>query len=155
MQQAEKLGVPSDFLDVMVREGYVEPLVDLRALRGPVEFAAGGEPAARPAPAVAGIGVAGLVPPALARAAASASAAPSGPISDDELARFRAAKSFMNETVVNALGFRAFMFTLRLERCATRPELAQLLPDYEKALRKGAGAAEAQVLVQRMRELLA
>src|SRR4051794_8497937 len=58
-----------------------------------------------------------------------------GPVSSDELTRFRDAKAFMNETVVQALGLRAFMFTLKLERCATRAELGQLVPDYERALR--------------------
>ncbi len=38
----------------------------------------------------------------------------------DELARFRAAKAFINETIVDALGVRAFLFTLKLERCSTR-----------------------------------
>src|SRR4029450_4637303 len=34
-----------------------------------------------------------------------------------EVERFRIAQAFMNNTVVDALGIRAFMFTLRLERC--------------------------------------
>ena len=73
----------------------------------------------------------------------------------DELARFRDAKSFMNETVVTALGIRAFMFTLRLERCTSRAELADLLPDYERALRKVSTEPEARVMGERIKELLA
>ena len=76
-------------------------------------------------------------------------------ITRDELARFRDAKSFMNETVVSALGIRAFMFTLRLERCTSRAELAELLPDYERALRKASTEPEARVMGERMKELLA
>jgi len=73
----------------------------------------------------------------------------------DELSRFRAAKSFMNETVVSALGLRAFVFTLRLERCSTRADLGQLMPDYEKALRKVAPEPEARVMAERLRGMLA
>ena len=76
-------------------------------------------------------------------------------VSRDELARFRAAKSFINETVVDALGVRAFLFTLKLERCTTRDDLAALLPDYAKAIRKFRGEAETRLLVDRANELLA
>lgn len=75
-------------------------------------------------------------------------------ITHDELARFREAKSFMNETAVSLLGLRAFLFTLRLERCATRADLAGLVPDYDKALRKAAPLPEAQLMVERVREML-
>ena len=118
--QAERIGVPPDFLEVMVREGYVTPI-------------GGG---ATPTPE-------------------AANDAGSSTISAGELGQFRAAKSFMNETVVNALGIRAFMFTLRLERCVTRADLGALMPDYQKALRKVASEPEARALEDRMRELLA
>ena len=70
------------------------------------------------------------------------------------LARFRAAKAFINETIVDALGVRAFLFTLKLERCSTRADLAALLPNYEKAIRKFRGEAETKLLVERANELL-
>jgi hypothetical protein len=76
-------------------------------------------------------------------------------VTRDELARFRAAKAFINETIVDALGVRAFLFTLKLERCSTRADLAALLPDYEKAIRKFRGEAETKLLVERANELLA
>ena len=75
-------------------------------------------------------------------------------VTKDELARFRAAKAFINETVVDALGVRAFLFTLKLERCSTRAELAELLPAYAKAIRKFRGEAETRLLVDRATELL-
>ena len=75
-------------------------------------------------------------------------------VTRDELARFRAAKAFINETAVDALGIRAFLFTLKLERCSTRQDLATLLPDYEKAIRKFRGEAETRLLVDRANELL-
>ena len=76
-------------------------------------------------------------------------------VTSDELARFREAKAFMNETVVGALGIRAFLFTLRLERCATRADLGQLLPDYERAMRKSGSEAEARAMADRVREMIA
>lgn len=76
-------------------------------------------------------------------------------VTKDEFARFRAAKAFLNETVVDVLGVRAFMFTLKLERCSSRAELALLLPDYAKAIAKGRGEAETRLLVDRAGELLA
>ena len=47
---------------------------------------------------------------------------------DDRVANFRVAKAFMNETIVDALGIRAFGFTLRLERCATTDDLSRCCP---------------------------
>lgn len=87
-------------------------------------------------------------------AAAPAGASSSGDDIGDELERFRVAKAFMNDTIVDALGIRAFVFTLRLERCATRDDLAALLADYASALVRKLDRAEAAVLVQRTRELL-
>jgi hypothetical protein len=75
-------------------------------------------------------------------------------VSKDELARFRAAKVFINETIVDALGVRAFFFTLKLERCSTRADLARLLPDYAKAIAKFRGEAETRLLVERATELV-
>lgn len=76
-------------------------------------------------------------------------------VTKDEMARFRAAKAFINETVVDALGVRAFMFTLRLERCSTRADLALLLPDYAKAIGKACDESETRLLVERAAELTA
>jgi hypothetical protein len=93
----------------------------------------------------------------LRRAGRRADAAEAEPaprvVTRDELARFRAAKAFINETIVDALGVRAFLFTLKLERCSTRADLAALLPDYAKAIRKFRGEAETTLLVERANEL--
>jgi hypothetical protein len=72
----------------------------------------------------------------------------------DEVGRFRIAKAFMNDTIVDALGIRAFMFTLRLERCATRDDLKTLLPDYARSLMKKLPRPDASVLIERTGELL-
>ena len=111
--QGAQLGVPDDFLETLVREGYLAPV-------------AGSEPAEAPTQAV----------------------------SDRELARFRRAQAFIQETIVDAMGVRAFMFTLKLERCVTRAELAALLPEYEKAIVKFRDEAQTRLLVQRAKDLL-
>jgi hypothetical protein len=112
--QATQLGVPDDFLETLVRDGYLTPV-------------AGSEPSE-----VAGTQV-----------------------SDRELARFRRAQAFINETIVDAMGVRAFMFTLKLERCVTRAELAALLPEYEKGIAKFRDEAQTRLLVQRAKDLCA
>ena len=74
---------------------------------------------------------------------------------DDRVANFRVAKAFMNETIVDALGIRAFGFTLRLERCATTEDLVAILPSYAEALLKKLDRDATRALVERTRELLA
>lgn len=74
---------------------------------------------------------------------------------EDRVANFRVAKAFMNETIVDALGIRAFGFTLRLERCATAEDLVALLPAYTEALLKKLDRDATRALVERTRELLA
>lgn len=72
----------------------------------------------------------------------------------DEFLRFREAKDFMNVSIVDALGIRAFLFTLKLERCSTRADLAALSDDYFAAIKKSRGQAQASILLTRLRELL-
>ena len=74
---------------------------------------------------------------------------------EDRVANFRVAKAFMNETIVDALGIRAFGFTLRLERCSTADDLIALLPTYTEALLKKLDRDATRALVERTRELLA
>ncbi|CAD5367262.1 conserved hypothetical protein [Rubrivivax sp. A210] len=83
-------------------------------------------------------------------AAAAAAALPTV----DEGERFRVTQKFMNDTAVDLLGFRAFLFTLKLEKCYTRADLLALMPDFNKALAKASGAEVARVLELRARELL-
>ena len=74
---------------------------------------------------------------------------------EDQVAHFRVAKAFMNETIVDALGIRAFMFTLKLEKCATGADLATLLPDYAQSLLKKVDREAVRAMVERARELIA
>ena len=85
----------------------------------------------------------------------TASEAVARTVAKDELARFRAAKAFIYDSVVDALGVRAFMFTLRLERCSSRADLARLLPDYAKAIAKACPEAETRLLVERATSFVA
>jgi hypothetical protein len=89
----------------------------------------------------------------IARAGPAPAAGQAAP-PQDEYQRFSAARRFMNDTVVNSLGIRAFFFTLKMEKCSTRAELAEMLDDYDKAIAKGASPEEAKVLTDRARELL-
>jgi hypothetical protein len=73
---------------------------------------------------------------------------------EEQIAQFRVAKAFMNETVVDALGVRAFFFTLKLEKCATAADLGMLLPDYAQALLKKLDREAVRALVEHTRELL-
>lgn len=82
-------------------------------------------------------------------------ALPAAAVSDDAMKRFRAAKVFLNETIVDARGIRAFGFTLKLERCATQQDLAALLPEYSEAMLKALGRDAARAMVDRARELVA
>lgn len=83
-----------------------------------------------------------------------ASRSTSDGIAMPEVERFRTARKFMNDTVVDALGLRAFFFSLKIEKCYTRSELTALLPDYTKALAKGTDEGSARLLVARARALL-
>jgi hypothetical protein len=88
--------------------------------------------------------------------AAAPSAAPQAGPADlrSESERFPDARQFMTDTVVNAMGLRSFMFTLKLERAENLQDLRALLPEYAKLMDKGSGTLEAEVLVRRARELL-
>lgn len=67
------------------------------------------------------------------------------------------ARQFMNESVVANLGLRAFLFTLKIERCYTKQELTDLLPEYRRVLAKSlkpdavaAFSARAEALIARI-----
>ncbi len=72
----------------------------------------------------------------------------------DEFLKFRAAKDFMNVTIVDALGIKSFFFTLKLEKASTRADLAELSESYVTSIRKSMGEAEAEVLIGRLQNLL-
>ena len=72
----------------------------------------------------------------------------------DPIAHFRQAQQFMNDTAVNALGIKAFFFTLKMEKCATLADLRGMVDTYRASIAKASGEAEADVMVRRLREIL-
>jgi hypothetical protein len=83
----------------------------------------------------------------------SASAA-SGVVEATDIERYIRAQKFMNDTIVDALGIKAFFFTLKLERANNVADLQALVDDYSKAMEKGMGGDMAQLAIRRVRDLL-
>jgi hypothetical protein len=73
---------------------------------------------------------------------------------DESFARFRQAKDFMNVSIVNAMGIKSFFFTLKLERAGNLDDLRGLVDAYKEAIAKASGNAEAEVLTERLRNML-
>ncbi len=126
---ATTLGAPADFLGTLLHRG----LVEARPL------------APSPAPASLTVNVA---------AAAAGLSLPDVELPSTEAERFRAAQKFMNDTTVDALGLRAFFFTLKLEKASTCADLRLLLPDFVKGLAKGAGPDKARRFEAQVRQTL-
>jgi len=126
-EEAASLGAPEDFLEALEGQGLIERV------------------GAAPAPGAAG---------AQERRAVVRAPAEPDPARLDPVARFRAAQQFMNDTAVNALGLKAFFFTLKLEKCSTVDDLKPLAGAYREAIAKGSGEAEAEVLSRRLKVLL-
>ena len=121
-----KLGAPEDALIVLMRDGFVVPAAGVEAAN---------DSRIGDAEAQVASGDARVI---------------------DEYERFRVAKQFMNETAVDNLGgLKKFTFTLKLERCSVRADLANLMAEYEAAMTKEIGRDATGVLVSKMRTLLA
>ena len=155
-QAAATLGAPPDCLDTLLQQGLVAIAAPAaRPLTAPLTapliapLTAPSPPPARlsvPSPADSGLPAAPSAnPPA-------APELPSAAGTDAE--RFRLAVKFMNVTAVDALGLRAFFFTLKLEKCGTQADLLALLPDYLRLVQRGSGQATAMVLEARLRKML-
>jgi hypothetical protein len=88
---------------------------------------------------------------------AHASPVPSSATSMHEIPPLGLVRQFMNETSVQALGLRAFMFTLKLERCTSRVELEDVLPEYQRLLGKARKSEPgyAEAMARRVEEMLA
>jgi len=64
------------------------------------------------------------------------------PVADAGSSHLQLARTFMNDTVVSVLGLRAFVFKLKIEKCATQRDLFDLLPEFRRQLRKVVTNAE-------------
>lgn len=105
---------------------------------------------------IPGAAEAAVVPPVVQNTSPSAPAASSPPVtaSPQTNGTLQAARDFMNKAVVAKLGLRAFMFTLRIEKCVSKQELLDLLPEFRRVLRKGVDAAGVAELSARAEELI-
>ena len=79
-------------------------------------------------------------------------AADAGP--RDAFTRFREAKAFMNTTIVDVLGIKSFLFTMKLERAAGIPDLVDLVDAYHAAMSGAKGEAYAKTMTARLKEML-
>lgn len=133
---AVKMGCPENFIESLLAAGLI-------ARVGANAGLAASAPTAAPTAAAASrdsIGVAAL----------SVAVQPA----QDEYARFRTAKDFMNSAVVNSLGMKAFFFTLKLERAGTIDDLRALVKPFQEALTKATSAAVADALTKQLLEYL-
>ena len=106
---------------------------------------------------IAQLAAAGLIervggPVEAAPAAPAPHAASVGP--RDAFTRFREGKAFMNATIVNALGIKAFMFTMKLERANNLAELTELVEAFRAALAGARDEAFARVMTEKLKEIL-
>lgn len=99
------------------------------------------------------IDVGGAITAPTATAAAPGVAA--GAATDDAGSPIAQARRFINDSVVAHLGLRAFLFTLKIERCYSKDALLDLLPEYRRVLGKAAAPAEVTALSQRAELLIA
>ena len=124
-QQLHALGDVDAMLDELQHDGLIEP----RSTAAPP-----------PAPVLAGT-VTGEIP-----------AIPAA--EDEPLSPLQIVRQFMNETAVAALGLRAFLFTLKLEKCYSKDELVALMPEYQRVMGKARDRHFANAMVQRATDML-
>lgn len=72
----------------------------------------------------------------------------------DEVERFTAARKVITDTATDVLGLRVFLFTLKVERCATIEDLRALLPEFSVSLTKARGEMFARRITDHVRLLL-
>jgi hypothetical protein len=126
LDQTAKLGMPATALKELIDGGFV---TNISASTIRATMPGGGSPASGP-------GAAG------------------GQSISDDVERYIRAQKFMNDTIVDGLGIKAFFFTLKLERCANIADLQELVDDYSKAMEKSVGGDMAQLAIRRVRDLL-
>ena len=121
---AAGIGVQASALKQLEADGYIEPVrvrSEAKAAvtsRSPATLSSGAPPSTLSAPTT------GTLEPARPRT---------------NLERFRDGTQYLNETVTEALGFRALFFVLKIEKCSSTTDLIQLLPEFEKAVAKKHG----------------
>ena len=122
------LGAPPDFLESLVALGLV----------------ASDRASARATPAAA--------PVALVDVELGLPESDTASAEEDE--KYRAALKFMNDTAVDLMGLRAFVFTLKIEKCFTMADLKELIPHFSAAITKSKGPEIARALEERVRRMI-
>ena len=92
------------------------------------------------------------VAPATGAGSSAPRAADAG--SRDAFTRFREAKAFMNTTIVDAMGIKSFMFTMKLERANSLQELSDLLDAFRTALAGARDDTYARAMTDRLKEIM-
>jgi len=101
------------------------------------------------------LAVAELIALVGASAAAQPDKAHAAVAAEAEIPPVPMARQFMNESVVANLGLRAFLFTLKIERCYTKQELTDLLPEYRRMLANALNASAVAAFSARAEALIA
>ncbi len=136
--QAVRLGVPETALSELLAEGFIAPSL---TSQGAPSLA----PQAVPAPPpIASVPRPAPAPPDY-RAPASLLT---------EFERYREARRFMNESVVNALGLKSIFFTQQIEKTGNLEDLREILADYQRTMAKALGAKVAAGLVAQLNTML-
>jgi hypothetical protein len=65
------------------------------------------------------------------------------------------AKQLLNESAVAVLGLRAYLFTLKLERCYTADDVRNIMPEYERIVTKSKGSDFSTAILRRVETILA
>lgn len=131
-EMARALGAPEDALDQLRALGFVAADDGTPVVR-----------AAAPDPAAEAAAPAADTPPATGSADA------------EVFDHFRTASGMIRELAGDTMGLKGFFFILKVEKCATLADLAELLPDLLPAVRRQRGSQEAEKIEKRLRGLLA
>jgi hypothetical protein len=123
---AAGIGLPASALKQLEADGYIEAVRVRSEAKAPTTVTAR-------SPAT----VSSSAPPSTLSAPTTAALEPARPRTN--LERFRDGVQYMNETVSDALGFRALFFVLKIEKCSSAMDLIKLLPDFEAAVAKKRG----------------
>jgi len=107
-----------------------------------------------PADFIAQLVAQGLIERAAGPAPQAETAQPATAGPRDAFSRFREAKAFMNTTIVDALGIKSFMFTMKLERANGIAELSDLVDAFRTALAGAKGEDYARTMTARLKDLL-
>jgi hypothetical protein len=73
---------------------------------------------------------------------------------NDPVVRYRAVHQFMNDTIVDALGLRSYLFVLKMERCSTLADLKGLAEAHKQAIAKATDPQRAEAIYQQVMRMV-